>query len=340
MTATLPGKTYLISRTDAIGDVVLTLPMAGWLKQHVPGARVLFLGRTYTAPVIAACRHVDVFLNWDEINILPVADQISFFREQCIDTIIHVFPDKEIARRARQAGISTRIGTRNRWFHWFTASQLVSLSRRHSPLHESQLNLALLRPVGLIEIPALATVSNYLDLSQVLPLPDKWEVYLQPAKPKIILHPKSKGSAREWGLDYFAQLARHLHHQGWQVIITGSPAEHELLQPWLRQNQAYITDLTGQLSLPEFISLIKVCDGLVGASTGPLHLAAGLGIHALGLYPPIKPMHPGRWAPIGVQAEFLVLDKNCEACRQAPAGCTCIQQLSVAEVAARVARWK
>ena len=35
----------LVCRTDNIGDVVLTLPLAGFLKQHVPGVQVDFLVR-------------------------------------------------------------------------------------------------------------------------------------------------------------------------------------------------------------------------------------------------------------------------------------------------------
>ena len=48
------SRTFLISRPDAIGDVVLTLPMAGRLKQLFPGCRVLLLGRNYTRAVAEA----------------------------------------------------------------------------------------------------------------------------------------------------------------------------------------------------------------------------------------------------------------------------------------------
>ena len=34
----------ILSRTDSIGDVVLTLPMAAALKQSFPGCTVVFLG--------------------------------------------------------------------------------------------------------------------------------------------------------------------------------------------------------------------------------------------------------------------------------------------------------
>ncbi|RDC64807.1 glycosyltransferase family 9 protein [Adhaeribacter pallidiroseus] len=336
----VPVKTILISRIDAIGDVVLTLPMAGWLKQHVPGARVLFLGRSYTAPVVACCQHVDQFLNWDDVKELPVVEQIQFFKNQRISSIIHVFPNKQIAQLARKAGVKQRIGTRNRWFHWFTVNYLVTLSRRHSPYHESQLNFALLRPLGLKVIPTLPEVTACLDFSEVENLPEKWQKILKNNKPRIILHPKSRGHGREWGLEHFGALARELHQQGWQVFISGSSHEHDLLRSWLQQVAPWVTDITGKLSLPEFISFMKACTGLIASGTGPLHVAAGLGIHALGLFPPIKPMHPGRWAPLGPQAEYLVLPKDCSDCRKNPGACVCIQQIRVAEVVSRVQQWR
>jgi ADP-heptose:LPS heptosyltransferase len=45
-------KKIVISRTDSIGDVVLTLPLAGILKEKYPKAKIIFLGNTYTKPII------------------------------------------------------------------------------------------------------------------------------------------------------------------------------------------------------------------------------------------------------------------------------------------------
>ena len=49
----------LISRTDSIGDVVLTLPLCVWLKKQFPNVYIIFLGRTYTEPVISCLPEVD-----------------------------------------------------------------------------------------------------------------------------------------------------------------------------------------------------------------------------------------------------------------------------------------
>ena len=336
--------TFLVSRTDAIGDLVLTLPVCGRLKQLFPGCRVVLIGRTYTAPVAAACPWVDNFLNLDELVKQPEAAQIETLRAYAAAAIIHVFPNKTLARLAQKAKIPLRIGTRNRWQHWLTCNRLVALSRRHSPLHEAQLNHKLLQPLGDISEPSLTEMAHLVRLQAheaVAPQLLQLLQQRQPGQLSVILHPRSRGSAREWGLDNFAQLARLLHRAGHRVFITGTTAEGEELTSWLQENAAFLAaDLTGQLSLPQFIAFIAAADGLVAGSTGPLHLAAALGRHALGLYPPIRPMHPGRWAPLGEHAEYMVFDKpNCDDCRQQPAACTCIRAIEAAAVAARVATW-
>lgn len=338
----MSAPTFLVSRTDAIGDVVLTLPVAGWLKQHHPGCRVVLIGRAYTAAVAAACPWVDEFLEYNEKLPGPLLTQL---RSYAAAAIIHVFPNKLLASLARQADIPVRIGTRNRPFHWLTCNRLVALSRRHSPLHEAQLNLQLIKPLGYKEMLTLPAVAELVRLQAAAPLRPELQQLLAARRPgqlNVILHPRSRGSAREWGLPHFGQLARRLHAAGHRVFISGTAAEGEELADWLRENANFIAaDLTGQLELPEFIAFIAAADGLVAGSTGPLHLAAALGRHALGLYPPIRPMHPGRWAPLGPHAEYLVFDRpDCQDCRARPAACTCIKAIDAAAVAARMSQWQ
>ena len=57
--------TLVLSRTDSIGDTILTLPMAGMLKKTFPGCRIVFLGRSYTRDVVAVCRHINAFLDYE-----------------------------------------------------------------------------------------------------------------------------------------------------------------------------------------------------------------------------------------------------------------------------------
>ena len=89
----------LISRTDAIGDVVLTLPLCGALKKYLPKVEVLFLGRTYTKEVIAKSKFVDGFVNADDLLRLPEAEAVAYLKSLKVDAIIHVlrcFEDSDI----------------------------------------------------------------------------------------------------------------------------------------------------------------------------------------------------------------------------------------------------
>lgn len=337
-------KTFLVSRTDAIGDLVLTLPVCGWLKQQYSGCRVVLLGRDYTRAVAAACPVIDDFISDDDLQQLPEAAQIAALRAVEADAVVHVFPSRRLTRLSRQAGIPVRIGTRNRWFHWLSCNRLVALSRKNSALHEAQLNMALLRPLGLTQVPTLDKLIPLGRLSPAEPLAPAHAALLarqQPGQLNVILHPRSRGHGREWGLTHFGALARALHQRGHHVFVSGTQAEGDSMREWLQEHQAVLHDLTGQLSLPQFLAFIAAADGLVASGTGPLHLAAALGRHSLGLFPPMRPIHPGRWAPLGPHAGFLVFDRpDCQDCRQTPAACTCIQRIAAAEVLARVNTWQ
>lgn len=302
-----PPDRILLSRTDSIGDVMLTLPMAGLIKQRFPGTRVIFLGRNYTAPVLHLCRHVDEVVTLDDLHNSGEAGAVQVLKGARADAVVHVFPQREVARWCKAAGIPLRIGTSHRIWHWTTCTVRVPFSRRRSDLHEAQLNVKLLAPFGITDIPDLPALAALTGLRA--PEPDaELRRVLDPAKRKVLLHPLSKGSAVEWGLDHFAELMRALDPARYQVIITGTAHEADRYRKELPWNLPHVWDAGGRLSLDRLIALIGASDALVAASTGPLHIAAALGRRAIGLYATDRPLHPGRWGPIGADAHALVAE--------------------------------
>ncbi|MDP4207937.1 MAG: glycosyltransferase family 9 protein [Bacteroidota bacterium] len=319
-------KTLIISRTDSIGDVVLTLPVAGVMKSLYPDIRIFFIGRTYTGPIIETCEHIDRFINWDEISAKSEKEQIDFFKSLQADTIVHVFPNAQIARIAWKSSIPLRIGTSHRLRHWYFCNKLINFSRKKSSLHEAQLNLKLFSPLGVKKTYLPEELSTYYGLSRVIPLDDNNVSLLDRSRFNLILHPKSKGSAREWGLENFGKLIELLPPRQYKIFISGTLDDRKNMLSFLDKYKDKVTDITGKLSLPQFISFINQADGLVAASTGPLHIAAALGKTAIGLYAPMRPIHPGRWMPIGIKSSFLVQDKECNDCRNSNR-CECIESL-------------
>lgn len=315
----------LISRTDSIGDVVLTLPICVWLKERFPNCELIYLGKTYTQPVVQCFAPIDRFIDWNEIEQLPTVEKINFFRELGADAVVHVFPNKEIAQLCRKAAITVRIGTSHRSFHLLTCNHRVSFSRKRSNLHEAQLNFELMRPFGLRSIPSIEELKNGVNQFNV-PHQSK----NVKTRNRVILHPKSQGSALEWPLNSYSELAVKLAHNNIEVYFSGTESEGELFRSSLPANEL-IHDCSGKMDLTSFISFIAEADALVACSTGPLHIAASTGIHAIGLFSPRRPIHPGRWSPIGPKVSVLTFDDQCPTCKKGKS-CNCIATIEVERV--------
>lgn len=325
-------KRVIISRTDSIGDVVLTLPLAGIIKNHLPNCQILFIGRNYTLPILKDCKYVDSVINWDEIEKQSNSEKVLYLKSLSAHSIIHVFPKKEIAQLAKKANIPIRIGTSHRFYHLFNCNKLVNLGRKNSNLHEAQLNTKLLTPIGINERYKIDELSSFLKISPSAKLDSQHLSLLESNTFNLILHPRSKGSAREWGLQNYSQLIRLLPNDKFKIFITGTEEEGLLIRDELIKLNPSVTDLTGKLRLEELLSFINKSDGLIAASTGPLHIAAALNIHAIGIYPPIRPMHPGRWAPIGEKTKIFVKNKKCSLCKNNQK-CICIMDIDPESIA-------
>lgn len=329
----------LICRTDNIGDVVLTLPLAGYLKQRWPGATVDFLCRPYAAPVVEQCRHVDHVLTFDNDNSTDSA-VAALFADHAYDIVLFAFPNRRLARAARRAGVAERVGTSHRLFHWLTCNRLAHFNRSRSTLHEAQLNFELLRPLGIDYAPPLAAIAPLYGL-QAPPLAAA-DALRAGAPFNVILHPKSNGNGREWPHGHYEALARQLQALPGVVIwLTGSAVEGALLRreaPGLLA-LPHVRDLCGTVDLAGLTALIGAADGLVASGTGPLHVAAALGRPALGLFPPIQPIDIARWGALGSQAQSLAAPGRCATCT-GKASCACMAAISVDAVAAVVLGWR
>lgn len=336
----LNGKTILLSKINQIGDVIMTLPAATALKKRYPTCRILFLARaSKTKAIIERYQDVDALIDWDEIENYPEEEAIKVIRSLNLDAVIHFHPNKTIARLMKKSSVPVRVGTSRRLYHFLYCNYWCNVSRSKSNLHETELDMMLLKPfTGKAfypkdEIISLrqfkATKPNYIT-----------KTYLDEKKFNLIIHPKTRGEHIEWSQTFYADLIYRLPKDKFNILITGSQLEGEkiyadLIEPVINQ----VTDLTGKTSLEELIDLIALSDGLIAGSTGPIHIAAALGIHTLGLYAPIKPFHAGRWGPVGKKAESLSIEKDCSDCRISM-HCHCVNDIPVSQVEQVVLDWQ
>ena len=256
---------------------------------------------------------------------LPIAEKIGLLKADCI---VHLFPNKDVAALSKKAKIPYRIGTSHRIFHFLTCNYKVNFSRKNSRLHEAQLNFELARPFGLKSIPSfesIIAIGPHFSLP-IKPTPKALKnIDLSNA---IVLHPKSQGSAIEWPIEKYHALSEQLIQSGKTVLITGTEKEGEMMRKQFSFSQ-HLIDLTGQLTLSELIALLSKVKVVVACSTGPIHIAAVLGTPTIALFSSRKPIHPGRWRPLGEKSKVLVFDENCQNCEKGKQ-CRCLEEIPVA----------
>jgi ADP-heptose:LPS heptosyltransferase len=138
------------------------------------------------------------------------------------------------------------------------------------------------------------------------PLPDA-ETGLGSGVPFVVVHPGTSAPARAYPAARWAGVIERLTADGWQVAVTGSPAERPLTAAVLGSVSATsadaVRDLAGRLTLGQLAAVLDRAAVTVVANTGPAHLSAAVGTPVVSLFAPVVPAR--RWAPYGVPVELL-----------------------------------
>jgi len=192
------------------------------------------------------------------------------------------------------------------------------------PKHEMDRNLQLL---SIFDCESAAAYPNDIHLN----LP--YESDSDQSSNYVVLHPYSNGHGREWPSSYFVKLIEILQHNKIDVYVTGGSGEIEKVDALLDQleNPQGVLNLAGVLNLHELMNILGKAKAVVAASTGPLHIAAQLGVPTLGLYAPKKGLSPKRWGPLGSNAYAISL-KKCLSSSCSNHDCECVKAITVEDV--------
>lgn len=306
---------FLIIRTDRIGDVILTTPIASAIKQFVSDAHVTLLCRQETAIIGERNSDIDNVVTIDEKG-----KNKSFFRlardlrTENYDCAIIVHPTFQLAFLAVAAKIPVRIGTGYRFYsHLFTNRRYEH--RKESVKHEVEYNLGLLEEINISqskpEFKFEIKESDKEAANNTLK-----ELGLQKDDRYCVVHPGSGGSAMDWPLKFYS-IACDLISSEFDipVLVSWGKTENDLAKKLVMQSKKNVIALPGILSLPELAALLEKAEFLLAPSTGILHLGHIVGTEVIGLYPPIPHESPVRWGPFGKEDNMLVPDKKkCSEC--------------------------
>lgn len=306
----------LIVRTDKIGDVVLTLPIAGIIKKALPGAKVTFLVKSYTRNIVALNKYVDDIIVLPEINGAPDYSRLTkTLRSKKFDVAVTVYPRAGMVWSLFKAGIKTRIGTGYRWYS-FLFNKKVYEHRKYGTSHELDLNIKLLSHLGINYTPEPNSVDFSIQPGVEAAIKVKnvlEEKGINTLKKYVIIHPGSHGSAIDWPLEHFKELVHILARDlTIDIVITGSLNEFEICQKLVVGENVF--NLAGLFTLEELTALIGKSKLLIANSTGPIHIAAALNKWVIGFYPKIPSCSVTRWGPYTNKRIVFEPETGCSNC--------------------------
>ena len=105
-----------------------------------------------------------------------------------------------------------------------------------------------------------------------------------PSGPLAAIHPGAGAPERRWQPEKFAAVADELVRAGATVVITGTPAERDLVRAVLVGMQEEAIEVCGGLTLGGLAGLLSQCAVVVSNDSGPLYLAAAVGAPTVGIY--------------------------------------------------------
>lgn len=297
-------KQIILSRTDRIGDVILTSATFEPLRQKFPDASIRILVRPELVPLLASIPGIEAVPCPPEkgpkgIHPKRICTWHRYFKENPADCILFFHPDNDLQLAAATANIPRRIGYQKQ-LGKCGLNEKIPYTRDRGTRHEAACNFDLLSRIGCNEPSAIVPK---------IPLPKTPSTQ---KKQYAVFHPAAFGDKPRWSPEHYARLAdKVISTYGWNIILIGSEPSHSTTEAFRKHGipADAFEDRGGQDTLLETASLLQNASVVVSRDSGPAHLAAAVGAPLVCLMGQCDPKHsPQRWAALGSHTRTLISD--------------------------------
>ncbi len=334
----------LVVATNWIGDAVMSIPVLRELRRLAPRARISLLVRPWVAEIYSSAEYLDEVLVYQPggaiDSTLSTAARLKTSR---FDAALLLPNSLRSALLVRLAGIRARIGyaTDGRGF---LLTHKVKLRPEVLRQHEIYYYLGILSGAGLSDRDyepegdfrpdiSISPAEELLNLAQA----KLRSIGLTGGRKLAGLNPGAYyGPAKRWPTARYAALAdRLIDELAMEVVIFGSRDERRLGEEIVNSMRHHAHNLAGATSLGELIGLIAQCDLFITNDSGPMHLAAALGVPQVAIFGSSDERLTGPWSESARVAKHSI---ECSPCflRQCPIDLRCFASISVDEVFAAV----
>jgi lipopolysaccharide heptosyltransferase I len=319
----VPSHAYeriLIVKLSAIGDVIHTLPAVAALRRAYPEAWLAWIVEKAGASLLRGHPDLDELITVDThawranwwMGLRHAWYVTRHLRRAGFELCIDFQGLLKSALFAYVSGAPWRLGFPRQMCR---EPLSVLFTNLHGPVVDPHLHvvdqlLELLKPLG------VATTERRF----TIPLTEAdehfgervWrELRLSSDVPVVVLYPGAAWETKRWGEQNFARLNDALIRR-YQVrtLLTWGPGEELLVQRVARAT-AYMPAIAPATTLLQLAALLARCRAFVGGDTGPLHLAAAMGIPTVALFGPSNPQRNGPYGPGHVVLQHKLPCSNC-----------------------------
>ena len=340
----LAARNILALRLDNAGDVIMLGPALRAVRETVPAARLTLLASPAGAAAAPLLPWLDAVItwraSWQDLGRLSFSPErelalIAQLRAQAFDAAL-IFSSFSQTPHAPGyacylAGIPLRAGESKEFGGAILTDELRGAS---DEMHQVERNLRLVETLGFrararrlqVAIPAAA----HTRAEELLRRHG-----LDAARPYVLVHPGASATARRYPPERTGAVARGLLDRGYQVVITGTAREAELVGrvAALADGACVLAEAT---TLPEYAALVERAAAVVCGNTLPLHLADAVGTPVVALFAGTDLEE--QWRPRSTPARLLRRPTPCYPCYRfdCPIGQPCLA-IEPAEVVATVA---
>ncbi len=333
----LKADKILVLRYRFIGDTVLTVPFLRNLREAFPMARIDLMLEPFSGQVLEGCPYVDRIIPFEIKTIHRYSNKseqnklASFMqcrrkiKEEHYDAAFVLKRSLSSALLVWSSGIPRRIGFSTEGRGLFLTDSVKYRNDQHE-------------------------VNNFLDCLRKLNIPvrnqllELWPSPEGEAKArsifaekgwgksdlKIIIHAAASLPAKQWPLDRFSAVMQVLQSKyGAHFIYTGASEDAALYAEIEKKGPFKSLNLCGITTLHENISIYRGSDLFFGVDSGPMHIAAAVGVPTVALF---GPTDERKWGPWGDGHRVITKRLSCYPCKAHK--CTnneCMKRISVDE---------
>ncbi len=296
--AAAPPAEILLLRLDRIGDVLMSLPAIGALRDALPEAKIRLAVGEWSKE-IAQDAPVDEVLVWSA----PWVGR----KDEGARSLVSLFQvaRSRVALRPDLA-IDLQGDSRAMWL-------MAATGARARAGYANTGSAALLTAIADLDEDVSFVEQNYraieAALGRAVPRkPFRWldeerrargaallarhltEAGLFPKGPLIGIHPGAGRRIKEWPVERFVELGRRLvKEKGATLVVTGSSGEAARAGAISAALQGAALDLSGRQTLGALAEVMSACDAFVSCDTSAMHFACALGLPSVAIFGPSDP---------------------------------------------------